>query len=221
MAEKCCHSDGILAISISRDNHTVGAHYSRQRVIAYLLRTDISIETDWPFSSMQRLFHHVWRTIYGSHVNCAHIHLAGRNRRSVETQSVRYTSHVMHDLTASAFIQATLSITHRISMQRCLASKHDSLCCRLNGTRAPSSSWDSADARCCVLWEIIASHLSALTNFHVVNLPNEADPSVRICVERQRVSSLSQKSFFLTASVNTDITDVSHIMKSEKKKKTE
>lgn len=46
MAEECCHSEGTLAISVSRDSHTVRAHYSRQRVIAYLLRGDISIETD-------------------------------------------------------------------------------------------------------------------------------------------------------------------------------
>lgn len=46
MAEERCHSDSILAISVSRDNHTVWAHYSRQRVIAYLLHTDISIEIE-------------------------------------------------------------------------------------------------------------------------------------------------------------------------------
>ena len=46
MAEWCFHSDAMLAISVSRDNHTVWAHYSRQRVIAYLLDTDISIEMD-------------------------------------------------------------------------------------------------------------------------------------------------------------------------------
>lgn len=49
MVEKCCHSEGTLAISVSRDSHTVRAHYSRQQVIAYLLHSDISIETDWPF----------------------------------------------------------------------------------------------------------------------------------------------------------------------------
>lgn len=36
MAEECCRSEGILAISVSRDNPTVWPHYNRLRVIAYL-----------------------------------------------------------------------------------------------------------------------------------------------------------------------------------------
>lgn len=72
--KRVAFSDGILAIRVSGDNHTIWAHYSRQRVIAYLLHADISIEMDWPFSSVQWLLHHVWRVIYWSHVNPAHIH---------------------------------------------------------------------------------------------------------------------------------------------------
>lgn len=139
-----------LAISVSRDKLTVWAHYSRQRVIAYLLHSDISIETDWPFPQLNGCFITFEEVFTSPTWTCLHS-LTGQNR-STRIPNHRYTFTscmiwqylpaarlVVHNSCDFEAVSLASSVTH-------CARDH-----RLDASPSPSCSWDNAHARCCHL----------------------------------------------------------------------